>query len=73
MTSSQHGLYVWGHTRHVHVGLPYVRQRVRVSAPGFGVAGESCDMALEQGRPIWVDKPTLGAYHRFSLSTFVPK
>ena len=30
-------------------------------------------MALEQGRPIWVDKPTLGAYHRFSLSAFVPK
>ena len=30
-------------------------------------------MALEQGRPIWVDKPTLGAYHQFSLSAFVPK
>ncbi len=50
-----------------------VRQRTCASAPGFGVAGESCDMALEQGRPIWVDKPTLGAYHRFSLSAFVPK
>jgi hypothetical protein len=58
---------------HVNVDLPYVRQRACASAPGFGVAGESCDMALEQGRPIWVDKPTLGAYHQFSLSAFVPK
>ena len=60
-------------SHHVHVGLPYVRQRTCASAPGFGVAGESCDMALEQGRPIWVDKPALGAYHQFSLSAFVPK
>ena len=55
------------------VDLPYVRQRARAIAPGFGVAGEGCEMVLEQGRPIWVDKPTLGAYHRFSLSALVPK
>jgi hypothetical protein len=45
----------------VDVGLPYVRQRDVRRAPGFGVAGEGSEIALEHRRPIRVDKPALGA------------